>query len=53
MIHMNLFTNRNRSQIQKRKMVTKGTMWEDKLRVWDSYIHTTMYNIDKQQWPIV
>ena len=27
--------------------------WGDKLGVWDSHIHTTIYKIDKQQGPTV
>ena len=31
-------------------MVMKGErLWGDKLGVWDSYIHTTIYKIDNQQ----
>ena len=35
-------------------MVTKGISGEgDKLGVWDEQIHTTIYEIDKQQGPTV
>ena len=36
-------------------MVTKGERWGvgDKLGVWDYNIHSTIYQIDKQQRPTV
>ena len=56
MIQMNLFT--------KQKLTYRLTEWiygyvhseegqKDSYRVWDQHVHTAIFKMDKQQWPIV
>lgn len=54
MIHMNLFTDRNRPTDLKQiyGYQRKKDKWgRDKLRVWDWHANTTIYKIDNRQGP--
>ena len=52
---MNLFTKQKQTHRQRKQTYgyQRGKGVRDKLRVWDEYIHTTIYKIDNQQGPTV
>ena len=54
---MNLFTRQEQTRRHRKSSYgyQRGQRegGEDRLRVWDEHIHTTIYKIDKQQGPIV
>ena len=55
MIQMNVFTKQKQTVLKKKLMVTKGERCggREKLEVWDSHTHTTIYKIGNQQGPTV
>ena len=52
MIQMNLRGRNRLTDFKNKLMVMKGVKWgRDKLGVWDSHLHTSIYKTDKQQGP--
>ena len=50
MIQMNLRGRNRLTDFKNKLMVMKGVKWgRDKLGVWDSHLHTSIYKIDNQQ----